>query len=398
MAKPASVDYVTDKRTAAPMDDTSKRADKPLGECAGNARAPMVAMFPWLWPLAAMAETARATAGLMKSLSADRTLPPPPKPEWASRHSLRLELPTMELRDFSTGGNGPAALVCAPFALHGATIADFAPGHSVVEALQRAGLRRAFVTDWRSATPAMKDFTIDTYLADLNVAVDEFGEPVDLIGLCQGGWLALVYAARFPAKVRRLVLAGVPIDVSAAASRLSELASGTPVEAFEQLVRSGDGLVLGRRALELWTAPFTQLPAEQVLQIAAGSNPALEERYRRWYDWTVDLPGTYYLQVVHSLYKENEIARAQFTALGRRISPAEVRVPLFLLAARDDEVVAPEQLFAAERLVGTPSGCIARMLMPCGHMSLFIGADTLRRAWPEIAAWLRRDVPVALAS
>jgi pimeloyl-ACP methyl ester carboxylesterase len=42
--------------------------------------------------------------------------------------------------------------------------------------------------------------SIDSYLADLNIAVDELGPPVDLIGLCQGGWLALVYAARFPKK------------------------------------------------------------------------------------------------------------------------------------------------------------------------------------------------------
>jgi pimeloyl-ACP methyl ester carboxylesterase len=41
--------------------------------------------------------------------------------------------------------------------------------------------------------------------------VDDIGPPVDLIGLCQGGWLSLVYAARFPGKVRRLVLAGAPI-------------------------------------------------------------------------------------------------------------------------------------------------------------------------------------------
>ena len=30
----------------------------------------------------------------------------------------------------------------------------------------------------------------------------EIGPPVDLVGLCQGGWMALVYAARFPGKVR----------------------------------------------------------------------------------------------------------------------------------------------------------------------------------------------------
>ena len=61
-------------------------------------------------------------------------------------------------------------LVFAPYALHGALIADLAPGHSIIEALQREGLDRIYVTDWRSASSEMRFLSIDHYLADLNVA------------------------------------------------------------------------------------------------------------------------------------------------------------------------------------------------------------------------------------
>jgi poly(3-hydroxyalkanoate) synthetase len=84
--------------------------------------------------------------------------------------------------------------------LHSATVADLETGHSLVAALGRAGVRRLFVTDWRSATGDMRFLGIDDYLSALNVAVDQIGQKVDLIGLCQGGWMALVYAARFPTK------------------------------------------------------------------------------------------------------------------------------------------------------------------------------------------------------
>src|SRR5215831_1310986 len=104
---------------------------------------------------------------------------------WATQHDSRLELGTMDLRDFSARQDGVAALICAPFALHCATIADFAPEHSVVEALRNGGGGRILVTDWRSAGPEMRFLSIDNYLADLNVAVDELVPPVDLIGLCQ---------------------------------------------------------------------------------------------------------------------------------------------------------------------------------------------------------------------
>ena len=55
------------------------------------------------------------------------------------------------------------------------------------------------------------------------------GGRVAMIGLCQGGWLALAYAARFPAKVTRLALAGAPVDMDAGGSALADAArAATP--------------------------------------------------------------------------------------------------------------------------------------------------------------------------
>jgi poly(3-hydroxyalkanoate) synthetase len=230
----------------------------------------------------------------------------------------------MRLRDFSTGrDDGQPALICAPYALHGATIADFAPGHSIVEALRVSGLARLAITEWRSAEPDMRYFSIDTYLADLNVAVDELGAPVDLIGLCQGGWMALVYAARFPEKVRRLVLVGAPVDVRAAQSLLMQAVDELPLSTFENLVRLGEGRVLGRYALKLWGSASAVDDVARILQIAPGERDvrleALKKHFTVWHAWTVDLPGVYYMQVVQKVFKDNQIAEGRFVALGSTV-------------------------------------------------------------------------------
>jgi poly(3-hydroxyalkanoate) synthetase len=311
---------------------------------------------------------------------------------WATRHQLRLELGTMELRDFSTTSAGVPALICAPFALHCATIADFAPGHSVVEALSNGGVGRIHVTDWRSAGPEMRFLSIDSYLADLNVAVDELQPPVDLIGLCQGGWLALTYAARFPHKVRRLVLAGAPVDIAAGPSMLSRMAAQVPLTAFEEFVSSHGGRVCGRRLLHAWGAVPGAEDPPHLLQLPRGDHSAAAKdlliHFRDWYDLTVDLPGTYYLQVVSWLYKENRLAEGHFVALGRRIDLSKLRHPIFMLGARDDNLVAPEQLFATANRVGTPKTQLEMATEPCGHLSLFLGAETIKRSWRRIASWL----------
>jgi hypothetical protein len=63
-------------------------------------------------------------------------------------------------------------------------------------------------------------------------------------------------------------------------------------------------------------------------------------------------------------------------------------VPLFLLAARDDEVVAPAQLFATQRLVSSPAGIVQTDTVDCRHIGLFMGRAALQGPWPKIAQWI----------
>ncbi len=350
----------------------------------------------FLWPFIAASEVVAAQAGGFARVMAaacaeadDRA-----KPEWATPNHVRLDLATMELRDFSTAGEGTGTLVCAPFALHGATLSDFATGHSLVQTLLREGCGRVFVTDWRSATRDMRLLTIDSYLAELNVAVDEIGAPVDLVGLCQGGVMALIYAARFPSKVRKLVIAGAPIDIDAGASLLSATARNLPLGVFDEVARLGEGRVLGQRVIDLWGPAMRGQDAAVMLQIGPrddGETSALLQRFHAWFDWTVDLPGAYYHQIVLWLFKENRLAQGRFIALGRQIDLGAMRQPLYLLAARDDELVAPEQLMAVGRLVGTRPEEIESVLEPCGHLGLFVGARSLDGAWSRAARWLAQS-------
>ena len=281
-----------------------------------------------MWPAFAAASASDIAALLARHFASlalgDADSPAPREPAWATPNTIALELDTVRLRDFSTAKDGIATLLCAPFALHGASVADLAPGHSLVVALREAGLRRLFVTDWKSATVEMRYLGIDDYLAALNVLVDELGGTVDLIGLCQGGWLSLLYAARFPGKVRKLALAGAPVDIAAGQSALSALAEASPLALFHELVKLGDGRVLGRKVQKFWGAQ--DIGADDIRRVLQTSEPAgspafaeLEAIFRDWYAWTVDLPGRYYLEVIERLYKRNEIAAGEFVALGEPI-------------------------------------------------------------------------------
>jgi len=86
----------------------------------------------FLWPAfvaAAASEFAALAAKQFANLAIGRDGPAVREPKWATPNTVALELKTVRLRDFSTEADGSSALLCAPFALHGAAVVDFAPGH-----------------------------------------------------------------------------------------------------------------------------------------------------------------------------------------------------------------------------------------------------------------------------
>ena len=318
------------------------------------------------------------------------------EPEGATSSSIALELDTVRLRDFSVASAGVSTLLCAPFALHGAAVADLAEEHSLVATLLTAGIDRLFLADWRPARPQMRFLGIDAYLAALNVLVDHIGGAVDLVGLCQGGWLSLLYAARFPAKVRKLVMAGAPVDLAAQPSGLTAMADTTPLAIFQGLVNAGDGRVIGRHIARLWGTdhPSTSDIRRSLQTSEPDGSPAfarLETIFNTWNSWTLDLPGTYYLEVIEKLYKRNELAAGSFVVLGKTIDLTRLRLPIYLLAGDADEVVAPQQLLALARRAGTRPECLCCELVPSDHLGLFMGKRVLEEHWPNIARWMKQS-------
>ena len=358
----------------------------------------------FLWPAIAATSASELASTLARNWTelalGHESAADEPAPAWATDNKIVLELNTVRLRDFSTASEGMPLLLCAPFALHRTTVADFAPGHSLIAALRQLGVKRLFLTDWRSARDDMRFLGIDDYLAALNVLVDELGGTVDLVALCQGGWLSLLYAARFPKKVRRIVIAGAPIDIAAAKSGLSAIVDSNTPTFFKEVVQIGDGRIYGNRLLKLWS-PLTSTDDDirAILQtnMAGDDNAfvALADHFRHWDATTVDLPGVYYLEVVDKLYRQNALARGRFVALGKAVDLSRLDIPLYLLGAEDDELVPPPQLFALADLAGTPAQHIVKALAPGRHLSLFMGEGTLQRFWPEIVRWLEQPLPEA---
>ncbi len=358
--------------------------------------------LPYFWPALCFVGC-ESTEALKKNLEflaiVDETLIRRPEPVWTNKNKIRIEHDTVLLRDFSTNKDDTPiySLILAPYAGHTSQIADYDQGQSLVEAFQQHGIDKVAVTDWKSATQLTKNYNIDSYINSVDQCVDVLGGIVNVIGLCQGGWLGAMYAARYPEKVNSLTLAGSPIDTDAGEGQIKELAHTYPMSFYEELVTMGNGLLKGEFMLQGFKnmhmgKQYFDKYAELYRNIDDREYIRKFEKFESWYEYTIDLPGRFYLQVVQELFKENRLAKGEFVGLGKKLSLKDIKCPIYLLAGERDDITPPEQVFNAEKFVGTDKTKIKKDLADGGHIGLFMGHKPLEENWPNIVKWIMREL------
>ena len=317
-------------------------------------------------------------------------------PTWSTPNEIVFEAPVARLRDFSTGrprGLVPT-LVLPPQAGHDSCIVDYSAEQSQMRTIVNAGLERAFTLDWIGATPETADATIDDYLDVIDRAVEHCGGRVNLIGDCQGGWLATLYAALSPECVNTLTIAGAPIDFHAGEPVIHEvlrhLAPDGDLRFYEQLVASGGGVLKGEHMLTgfILIKPGDEMERQLAL-LSSIDDPAHVARYTEFEDWfkhTQDIPGQFYLWIVRNLFRDNLLVSGSLKVGERQVNLKRIDMPLNLLAGATDHITPPAQVFALAAAASTPDEEIIRDVTSGGHLGLFMGHESLREHWPPLLA------------
>src|SRR3954453_477946 len=364
---------------------------------------------------ASLAEIARSSRSLWTSAAAKRATPldfaarggqwwssmtDRRVPTWHLPHRTVLSTPFAHVHDFSPAGAAAdvvPTLVLPPQAGHSSHVVDFAPGQSQLTALLEAGLTRLFAMEWRPATAETRGVTITDYLDVIDRAIVHAGGRANLVGDCQGGWLATIYAALHPDRVHPLTLAGAPIDFHAGESLIAAsthvMTRALGMAPYRALVALNGGNMSGRAVLTnfILMQPQTEI-GRQLALLENVDDPEHVERYRVFEDWfkhTQDIPGAFYLWLVEHLFHKNELIDGRLVVDGRRADLANITCPLFLLAGARDHITPPAQLFAAAAAVSTPAAEIVQRTSAGGHLGLFTGRQALTQDWPVLMSAVR---------
>ena len=321
-------------------------------------------------------------------------------PQWATENTITTEWPIARLRDFSSANPREtiATLLLPPQAGHDSCIVDYDAGQSQVRTARDAGLTRVYSLDWVGATQETKDASIEDYLAVISEAVDSLGGRVNLVGDCQGGWLAVIYAALYPDTVHTLTIAGAPIDFHAGEPLIHDwvklLSPERDLNFYRRLVKSNGGVLPGEFLLAGFIALQPDTELDRQLQLLAHIHePAHVNRYRTfetWFQHTQPIPGAFYLWIVEHLFQNNELIAGTLRIGGKSVDLGRITCPLYLLAGATDHITPPPQVYALADYAGTDPAEIARRQTTGGHLGLFMGHEALRGHWlplfGEIAA------------
>ncbi len=316
------------------------------------------------------------------------------EPAWTTPNAVALRTELALLRRFDRGRSGSAPwLVVNPNAGHHSVIGDYAPGQSLVEALlEHGGGAPVFAVEWLSADATTRGAGIEDYLLALDRMVGHArraagARRVRLVGLCQGGWLSAMLTAILPDAVENLILAGAPIDFRAGRGKVSRAVENLGFPWYERLVGTSGGVMPGRHMVAGWKLlnpleRFLGDPLDLWAHLDEEQFLARHQRFRNWYEWTQDLPGRFYLEVVRQLFDQNLLVKNRFRAFGEIVDLGRIHCPVSTIGGLADDITLQEQLEAIEDHVS--SLVVRKRMVPAGHIGLFMQRRVVQETWPQV--------------
>lgn len=308
-----------------------------------------------------------ALAGLRRYQEAEREPVPPPMPALAERGGATL-------RDY--GGDGPPVLFI-PSLINPPNVLDMGE-RSLLRWLAARG-HRVLLLDWGWPGPDRHALSVAGHVEEIALPLlRELGEPVDLIGYCLGGTMALAAAQLGPA--RSVATIAAPWHFN-----------GFPEEALEKLGTLWAGAqptvdALGVLPMEVLQSAFWSLdPARTVAKFEdfATLDGDAARTFVRLEDWANDGPpvaGAAAREMFESLFRDDLPGTGRWHVGGQIVEPGALAVPLLNIVSTTDRIVPH----------ATAPRPGERLDLALGHVGMVVGSRGKTALWEPLAAWLSR--------
>lgn len=321
-------------------------------------------------------------------------------------------------------------LLIVPPCINKYYLLDLGAGNSFVEYAVAQG-HQVFLISWRSAVAETQYLTWDDYLKlgplkAIDVVRDIAAvDRIHALGFCVGGTIlscaAGVLAARGEDKLTTLTLLTTMLDF-ADTGEIGLLIDQASIALREATIGAG-GIMPGKElAFTFGTLRANDLIWRYVVDSYMKGAPPEAFDLLYWDSDSVSLPGPMYCWYARNTYLENKIREpGATTQCGVRIDLSQAKVPLYILASREDHIVPWQSAYRSKDLIGkearfvlAASGHVAGVINPparnkrsywtrenldCDPPDWLEAADEKPGSWwPDWDAWLKRHSSGTIAA
>jgi polyhydroxyalkanoate synthase len=276
-------------------------------------------------------------------------------------------------------------LLMVPPCINKYYLLDLGAGNSFVEYAVAQG-HQVFLISWRSAVPEIQHLTWDDYLnlgvlKSIEVVRDIANvDQIHTLGFCVGGTIlscaAGVLTARGENKLATITLLTTMIDF-ADTGEIGLMIDQNSIALREATIGKG-GILPGKElAFTFGTLRANDLIWRYVVEsyLKGGAPDTFDLLY--WDSDSVSLPGPMYCWYTRNTYVENRIKEpGATTQCGERIDLSKMKVPMFILASREDHIVPWQSAFRSKELMGSDPRFV---LAASGHVAGVINPPARNR-------------------
>ncbi len=271
---------------------------------------------------------------------------------------------------------------------------DLQPDRSYIKNLMNLGLD-IYLIDWGHPTKQDRYLTMDDYVNSyINNCIDVIrkknrSDKVNIISVCQGGTLSLIYTSLHQNKIRNLVTQVTPVDFATNDGLLFRWSKDID---FDKVVEGYNGLIPG----EFLNEGFAQLKPMMKLQKQQAMVNVLDDKdklqnFLRMEKWIAESPaqaGECYRQFMKDLYQKNLLVKDELVVGGKKIKLKNITCPVLNIYATEDHLVPPAATKDLVNHIGSSDK--ETISFKGGHIGVFVGSKSQKELAPAVAAWLQK--------
>lgn len=271
---------------------------------------------------------------------------------------------------------------------------DLQPDRSYIKNLLGAGLD-VYLIDWGFPKRGDQFLNMDDYVNGyINNCVDVIRkknrvEKINILSICQGGTLSVIYSSLYPNKVKNLVTHVTPIDFSKNDGLLFRWSKDMD---FDKLVESNHGLIPGdflNQGFDM-LKPMMKVQKQQSLTNALDDKEKLLNflRMEKWISESPDQAGECFRQFMKELYQQNKLVKGELEVGGKKVNLKNLTSPLLNIYATEDHLVPPSSTIPLNDLVGSKDKELYSF--KGGHIGVFVGGKSQKELAPAVTTWLKQ--------